>query len=458
MLFVELLTRPVRNRNAGRQPKGAGLNDTGIDCATTAGAAEAGAPEPTIVVDVLAGRIVAANTAGWQLVAGRVPAERELALDRGTPALASLASLAADGGSSQGRVLDLVFWSSAGVTPIRARCEPARAREPGRLVKLVAVTQPAEAIISRPRRELLAGRDPATPETTMAEPAAAVPASDPPATPPSDAETLNVIAQRIRAGLAEREKERARAAPAAPVSATAGGDWKSADMARLAHELRTPLAAIVALAEVMRDERLGAMGNARYLGYAGDIMASAQHALEVLSASLEKGLGAGGAGEETARTDCDVNAIVAACASQLSPLAERGGVRLSAMLAAQMPKIAVNERTLRQILINLVSNALRHTPKDGEITLVTGHRLEREARIEVRDTGSGMTADEVEAAMAGRTAGARAAGPAGSMGLGLPLVKALAEANGARLSIDSRPGAGTRIALTFALAEGPAAD
>lgn len=421
------------------------MSETGIEIATTAGPADAEAPEPTIVVDVVAGRIVAANTAGWQLVAGRVPAERELALDRGTPALASLAALAVDGGSSQGRVLDLVFWTSAGVTPIRARCEPARATEPGRVVKLVAVAQSAAPAGHRPRRDLLTGGMPTAGAAAAAEPVTAA--------PPSDAETMGVIAQRIRAGLAERERASA-AASAAPQ--TGETDWKSADMARLAHELRTPLAAIVALAEVMRDERLGAMGNARYLGYAGDIMASAQHALEVLSASLEKGPRAGES-DELPRTDCDVNAIVAACASQLRPLAERDGVRLVTMLAAQMPRITLNERALRQILINLVSNALRHTPRGGEIALVTGHRLAREARIEVRDTGSGMSGDEVEDALAGRTASARAPGTGGSMGLGLPLVKALAEANGARLSIDSRPGAGTRIALTFPLDREPPA-
>lgn len=426
------------------------MSETGIEIATTAGPADAEAPEPTIVVDVAAGRIVAANTAGWLLVAGRVPAERELALDRGTPALASLAALAADGGSSQGRVLDLVFWSSAGAKPIRARCEPARGAEPGRVVKLVVLPHVAGAGGPRPRRDLLTGSVPGAAGAPVTEAAAAASGA-----PAGDAETMGVIAERIRAGLAERERERACAAASATPQ-TGETDWKSADMARLAHELRTPLAAIVALAEVMRDERLGAMGNARYLGYAGDIMASAQHALEVLSASLEKGPRAGES-DELPRTDCDVNAIVAACASQLRPLAEREGVRLVTMLAAQMPKITLNERALRQILINLVSNALRHTLRGGEIAMVTGHRLTREARIEVRDTGSGMSADEVEAALAGRATTARAPGPGGSMGLGLPLVKALAEANGARLTIDSRPGAGTRIALTFPLDREPPA-
>ena len=409
------------------------------------------------MVDVVAGRIVAANTAGWLLVAGRVPAERELALDRGTPALASLAALAAQGGSSQGQVLDLVFWTSAGVTSICARCEPARGAQPGRVVKLAVASQPAAASGPRPRRDLLTGGVPASSASTAGGPTKEASGDEAAGTTAgSDAETMSVIAQRIRAGLAERETERARAAAAAATPATGETDWKSADMARLAHELRTPLAAIVALAEVMRDERLGAMGNARYLGYAGDIMASAQHALEVLSASLERGPRAG-ADEELPRTECDVNAIVAACASQLRPLAEREGVRLATMLAAQMPRIELNDRALRQIIINLVSNALRHTPREGEITLVTGHRLESEARIEVRDTGSGMTPDEVEAALAGRPANARVPNPGGSMGLGLPLVKALAEANGARLTIDSRPGAGTRIALTFTLASKPAA-
>lgn len=429
------------------------MSETRSEIATTEGTADAEAPEPTIVVDVAAGRIVAANSAGWQLVAGRVPADRELALDRGTPALASLAALAASGGSSHGQPIDLVFWTGGAVTPIQARCEPARGPKPGQVVKLVVASRPAAVTSHQPRPDLPAGGGAVAAEAAAVEEAAAAACeTQTPAKPPSDAQTMSVIGQRIRAGLAERE--RANAALAAPIAA--GTDWTSADLARLAHELRTPLAAIVALAEVMRDERLGAMGNARYLGYAGDIMASAQHALEVLSAALEIGPRAGG-GEDLPRAPHDVNAIVAACASQLRPLAEREGVRLTAMLAAQMPTIATNERALRQIMINLFSNALRHTPAGGEISFVTGHRLEREARIEVRDTGSGMDEAEVEAALAGRTVNAREPSPSGSMGLGLPLVKALAHASGARLTIDSQPGAGTRIALTFALGDSSAA-
>lgn len=221
-------------------------------------------------------------------------------------------------------------------------------------------------------------------------------------------------------------------------------DTNDGGRATLAHELRTPLSAIVALAEVMKEERLGSMGNARYLVYANDIYESARHALSVLEAMLEAGAG-GRTAQETAATD--VNETVSRCLSALRALADRAGVRLQAQLDSNSQQIVIERRSLMQILLNLLSNALKFTPKGGAVTVETLCKAEGGLVLSVRDTGPGIAADELERIKAGQQLSAAGAG-LGS-GYGLPLVRALARTVGASVEIDSAPEQGTRVSLTF---------
>jgi signal transduction histidine kinase len=283
---------------------------------------------------------------------------------------------------------------------------------------------------------------------------------EPPPRPRTDSETLAEIARRIRMGTGGSAAEAHAVDPTpaqAPVAqikpdapaAPAQRLWSDLEIAKLAHELRTPIAAIAALAEIMRDERLGAMGNSRYRGYAADVHDSAQHALALLT---ELGNDAGGLDSDQPRTPqiIDANAIISSCVSLMRPLADRAGVQLTTSLAARLPAIEADARSLKQILLNLLSNAVRHTPHAGEITVTSAHRLGGAVRIEVRDTGAGMAEHEIANALDPNVErGPNSRSPGGSTGFGLPLVRALAAANGAELQIDSRPGAGTRIALTF---------
>ena len=211
--------------------------------------------------------------------------------------------------------------------------------------------------------------------------------------------------------------------------------------ATLAHELRTPLSAIVALAEVMKEERFGPMGNARYLAYANDIYESAGHALSVIGAMLEEG---GNATPELAETDVD--ATVTRCLSALRELAEKASVRLLADLGPGRLHLAIERRSLMQILLNLISNALKATPAGGMVTIATRRARDGGLVLSVNDTGAGMSPDQLARVRAGAPASARAGR---RRGYGLPLVKRLAEASDARLDIGSAPGQGTRISITF---------
>jgi signal transduction histidine kinase len=221
------------------------------------------------------------------------------------------------------------------------------------------------------------------------------------------------------------------------------------DIAKLAHELRTPLAAIVALAEIMRDERLGPLTDQRYRGYAVDIHDSAVHALSVLSSFLEPDAGSAEA-LPMVFAEIDVAAVAASSVSALAPLAERAGVRLSLNPAPRLPHLIADRRSLKQILLNLIANAVRFTPPGGDVQLSTRYECRRALSIEVADTGDGMTEAELSRALA-PNAGPGAAGcrRAGS-GYGLPLVRALAAANGGTLELESVRGQGTRATVRFA--------
>lgn len=222
---------------------------------------------------------------------------------------------------------------------------------------------------------------------------------------------------------------------------------RAAEKARamLAHELRTPLSAIAALADVMKDERLGSMGNARYLVYANDIYESARHALSVIEVMLEDDAGLRSV-QDPACTN--LHQSISRCLSALGALADNGGVRLESNLAAGHVQIAIERRSLTQILLNLLSNALKFTPRGGAITVETRRGSDGGLVLSVRDTGPGMATEQLKRVRAGMLLDGTAGARHGS-GYGLPLVRALARSAGAELDILSNPGQGTCITVTF---------
>lgn len=378
-------------------------------------------------------RLLAANRSGLAALGLETLPSGGIALDRATPAIARLGE--AGGAGSQ----PFVFWIN------------------GQPRTLVAVAEPVASIGSHVWRlasEATAHKS-ADPPSAEAEPASEQ---------AQDARTLAEIARRIReglgGGLSPADPRPQRAGGAVPASGTEPASdaaepsdalkaWpglrvvSERDLATLAHEIRTPLAAIRAMAEAIRDERLGPIGNARYAEYAADIFNSADHAIEVLGAMV---------------TDqpvlkvmrIDPHVIILACLSELRPLAQRSGLILSTSLAAGLPPILADARTIKQILLNLLSNAIRHTPPGGEVLVSTAYRVDGPIRIEVRDTGAGIAPEDIARVEAESEADGQGLPPmASTRGIGLPLVRRLAGLNGAELGIDSRPGHGTRVFLTF---------
>ena len=251
----------------------------------------------------------------------------------------------------------------------------------------------------------------------------------------------------IGADVADGQSDKTNGATLA--AADAAGEARSVDVRRLAHELRTPLSAIAGLAEVMRDERLGPLGSERYRGYAAGIHDSAGHAMSVLASYIDTGRSSGGGGMPTAFVEVDVGALVQECVTALTPLAEGAGVVLEQDVGPRLPHLIADRRSLRQILDNLVANALKFTPPRGRISVSVGYAAGGPVAIEVSDTGDGMTPGELERARSGASAPEPHRRRSGGTGYGLPLVHVLAAACGASLEIDSILRRGTRVIVSF---------
>lgn len=228
--------------------------------------------------------------------------------------------------------------------------------------------------------------------------------------------------------------------------------------ASLAHELKTPISAIAAAAEIMKDQRFGPLGSERYVGYAADILGSAQHALSLVDRMLADGRTArdqDNAARQLTFTEVALEDVLQAAVSQLTLLAERAGLALSLEVVPRLPHLIADATSLRQIVFNLVTNALKFTDRGGRITVAAHYSGDGPLTVAVSDTGRGMTEAEVTQILDGVRPVDRPslAGPGfggKGLGLGLPLVRALAEAHGAKFVLRSAPGEGTTASVVFA--------
>ena len=239
--------------------------------------------------------------------------------------------------------------------------------------------------------------------------------------------------------------------PAAPQVATesAGTDasGRLGFLAKVSHEVRTPLNSIIGFAELMLQERFGPIGNKRYTGYVEDIHQSGLYALSLLNDLLD--ISKIEAGKfELNFTAGDVPEIVEDCVASLQPLAKRSRIVLRTSLASDLPTVVADPRRLKQILLNLLTNAIKFTREGGQV-IVSGTLVDGELRIRVRDNGVGMTKDEIAFAMQPFHQLDTAPRKQTGTGLGLPVTKALVDANRARLVLSSEPGIGTSADVIF---------
>lgn len=218
-------------------------------------------------------------------------------------------------------------------------------------------------------------------------------------------------------------------------------------LAKVSHEVRTPLNSVIGFAELMLQERFGPIGSARYKGYAEDIHQSGLYALSLLNDLLD--ISKIEAGKfELDFTAVDVAEVVEACVASLQPLAKRTRIVLRTSLADDLPVVVADPRRLRQVLLNLLTNAIKFTKEGGQV-IVSGTMVDGELRLRVRDSGVGMSKNDIAYAMQPfhqlDTSPRRQSGT----GLGLPLTKALTDAIRARLELSSEPGVGTSADVIF---------
>jgi PAS domain S-box-containing protein len=234
---------------------------------------------------------------------------------------------------------------------------------------------------------------------------------------------------------------------AAKRTAEAARARKTDLLAKVSHEIRTPLNAIIGFAEVMLEGRFGPVGNERYTDYVKDIHESGRRVVSLVDDLLDLARIEAGRMELTF-TSVSLNEVVGAAITLMQPQAARERIVVRTSFAARLPGIVADERSVRQIATNLVSNAIKFTEAGGQVIVSTAVTDRGEVAFRVRDTGAGMTAEEIEAALEPFRPLATAR-PGGGPGLGLPLAKALAEANRAALHISSARAEGTLAEVLF---------
>lgn len=225
---------------------------------------------------------------------------------------------------------------------------------------------------------------------------------------------------------------------------------KSEFIANASHEMRTPLNAIVGFSEIMAKEQMGPLQNDRYSAYARDIHKSSLHLLSLVDdlldlAKIESGK------LDLEISDVNIGSAIEECITLIEPLAKRAKLSLKRDIEHDLPHVAANERSLRQILINVVSNAIKFSMPSKEVKLTAKLDQDGSVVICVHDQGVGMTDADLKVALEpfGQISRGREQHSKIGTGLGLPLAKALAEANHAEFDIISAPGKGTMVQLTF---------
>ena len=236
---------------------------------------------------------------------------------------------------------------------------------------------------------------------------------------------------------------------AARRQAELASDQKTDFLAKISHEIRTPLNAIIGFSEIMLEERFGKIAIDRYREYLRDINRSGGHVLELVNDLLD--ISKIEAGKlELDFSEVKLNDIIAEGVALTQPQANRDHIIIRTSLSGAVPPVVADPRSVRQIILNLVSNAIKYTKSGGQVIVSTVFEETGEVVLRVRDTGIGMTESEITTAlMPFRRVQTIAHHQGEGTGLGLPLTKALVEANRAQFSIESTPGEGTLVEIYF---------
>lgn len=224
------------------------------------------------------------------------------------------------------------------------------------------------------------------------------------------------------------------------------------------HEIRTPLNALIGFAEIMREGRFGSIENERYHGYLRDIISSGKHILSLINELLEcsKANYSGPHNQidsSLISETFDVISCLRATIAFLETQANHNGIIMRIVAPSHVPFIPVSQQMFRQIIWNLLSNAIRFTPLGGQIIVHVSYRKER-VKISVSDNGIGMSEEEIAHSLQPYGQVERKDGRSGDSafmgtGLGLPMCKAMVEESGGQFLLFSKPNHGTTVEMFF---------
>jgi PAS domain S-box-containing protein len=253
-------------------------------------------------------------------------------------------------------------------------------------------------------------------------------------------------ARKIETELSQARRQADRAANA-----------KADVLARISHEIRMPLNAIIGFAEVMSDEKFGPLGNERYGEYMKDIRASGQRIIAFIDDLLDLSR------IETGKLDLafvnqNLNELVEQCVAAMQPQANRERIIIRTSLAHTLPPIVADVQALRQITLNLIGNSIHLANAGGQVIVSTAINDFGDVALRVRDTGHGLNDNEVAAATEPFRTQAPSDQASESAGVSLSLTKALVEANRAQFHIRTGPHSGTLIEVVFAQAKALASE
>jgi len=256
-----------------------------------------------------------------------------------------------------------------------------------------------------------------------------------------EASTLREYVARLEATRDELERSLEDRATALTEAASAN-KAKSDFLAAMSHELRTPLNAIIGFSEMMTAQMFGPLGDHRYKGYATDIHDSGMHLLSLINDVLDLSQ-LNAKKSELLEESIDISRIVAEAIRMVETQAEIGGVTLTTDIPFDLPSVLVDARRIKQVLINVLSNAVKFTHSGGRVTVTAGIRPDGLA-IAVRDTGIGIKQELIAKALEnfGQINSSIARKHKGT-GLGLPLAKQLMELHGGLLTLESEADVGT---------------
>jgi two-component system, cell cycle sensor histidine kinase PleC len=224
---------------------------------------------------------------------------------------------------------------------------------------------------------------------------------------------------------------------------------KSRFLAQMSHELRTPLNAILGFSEVMKSEIFGVHAAPVYKEYSADIHNSGVHLLNLINEILDLSRIEAGRYELNEEAVALVN-VVADCHHLLKLRGSSRGITIHEVFEHGMPKIWGDERAIRQIVLNLLSNSIKFTPQGGDIWLKAGWTASSGQYLSVKDTGSGIAEDEIPIVLASFGQGSNSIKSAEQgAGLGLPIAKSLVDMHGGTFTLKSKLRIGTEVIVTF---------